>query len=80
MQLGVVGSKLKRLSTWSIWSMVENSGFQADTHPLNHIPPQIYNSQLYMHETKYTNVYTSTIKKMYLSIDVNLVLNHMHVL
>ena len=30
MQLGVVGSKLKRLSTWSIWPMVENSGFQAD--------------------------------------------------
>jgi len=30
MQLGVVGSKLKRLSTWSIWPMVENSGFQAE--------------------------------------------------
>jgi len=30
MQLGVVGSKLKRLSTWSIWPMVENSGFQVD--------------------------------------------------
>ena len=25
-----MGSKLKRLSTWSIWPMVENSGFQAD--------------------------------------------------
>jgi len=30
MQLCVMGSKLKRLTTWSIWLMVENSGFQAD--------------------------------------------------